>query len=414
MAEKSRTNTYKQPSNQPSITAGPLAMHSSSEGNSLPQAATDSRHSADLEAMYDGIDAPGCTGLKASQFKLISKNATNIVEWTQSRLPVICKQAGGRRTAAYLEVAERHQQQLDSYMSLFASAVATCEELVTKMVGLCPPAFAVKLRQLLRTGNDLGRLDDDETDAAWHALGEHLQMLTDEAKRSLPSGEMSQVVLCVREEMDTVKQVAAHVHRSNDALNFLKECIAKPAANDVKARTAKLPENAVSPEEFESSSRRSDAAAAALLEEAEAEKAAIEQKQKLPARAAKASKKSKKSKPQHSSPSNKCDYPVAGTHQAPSPTLDTNACSTKLAWTLSVVHCHWPVCWQLGSEVKRSIWCLTFFWDGSQVNEHWQHAKQMCRWTWGSICRAHLECSVLSVCVLHPSCHSVLQGVRMV
>lgn len=331
-AEKSTSYVPTQPSNQSGIPVGSSVFPSLQEDCPLPQAATESRHLPHPAAMEGEPDPPGISGLKASQVIVIYEEVTKIYDWMSSREPMVSKQAGRRLTAAYLEVAERHQQELESHLSMLAAAVASCEDRVTRMVGLFRPAFAANLPKLLRTGDKLGRHDQEHTDAAWHAFPEQLQMLPDNVKGDRSPADMINLVQGFQGEFISVKQATDSVHKAKADLDRFKERIAKPAAKQNHARKAKPADHAMSPEEFEASSSRSAAAAAALLEEAEAEKAAIKQKPKLPAKAAKASKKSKMERKSvrnsEAAPLNASDNQTAGRLYKAHHSTKLDACSS--------------------------------------------------------------------------------------
>lgn len=289
-------STWDQYSNHSSNPAGTQVMAPLLPGLSLPQTA-------------------------ARQIDLIYDTITEIIEWIASRVPLVSKQAGSRRNAAYLEVVERYWQQLQGYLTMLALADARCEDFLTQMMGLCLPEFAASLPKLLRTGNELGRVDQEETDGAWRAFLEHLQMLPDEAKRGASAADLSALVAYVRKEITALKQAIIDVANAFNDLDLFKGCIAFAADKQVSMRK-KPAQSAMSPEDYESCSRRSDAAAAALLEEVEAEKAANHQKPQLPVTSPKTFKKSKaKTKPQHSpalSPVHESNSQAAGKFPLPS------------------------------------------------------------------------------------------------
>lgn len=266
------------------------------------QSALNSRYLANKSAVAD--EKPplaGCSRFDESQIKPICDATQRLIDWTRSRMTMASKQAGSRRNAAYLESAESHQQELEGYISLIAPEIAKHEGIVRRMVGLCPPEFACRLPELLRTGSLLEPLEQQQTDAAWHALLQHLQLLPEEAKKRLPAHAF-EMVHVMWAELTAFKKTFWGVHIALDDLESFKGLIAKPAAKQVNARQVKPPDTIVSPEEFDASLSRSATAAAALLEEAETEKAANQQKPKLPVKAAKAAKKSKvKTKPQQPS-----------------------------------------------------------------------------------------------------------------
>ena len=228
---------------------GSLGSHLLGGYRSL-QSVLNSRHLANSAVADEKPLHAGCSRLDLGQIKPISDIAQGLIDWTRSRTPMASKQAGSRRNAAYRESAESHQQELEGYISLIAPEIAKHESIVKRMVGLCPSEFACRLPELLRTGSLLEPLQQQQTDAAWHALLQHLQLLPEEAKKRLPR-DAFEMVHVMWAELTAFKKTFCVVHTALDDLESFKGLIAKPAAKQDNARQVKPADIAMSPEEFE-------------------------------------------------------------------------------------------------------------------------------------------------------------------
>ena len=245
--------------------------------------------------------ALSCGKLTMEQLQSISQAAGDAVVWAEDKMQMRAVGSRSRQNAAHSEQADRHSRELQSHLEELHQALTSCRANLTSLAKMCPQSL-VCLPDLLRMGDVSHHpLQMQQCNLAWHVAQAHLAKLPPKPSIMPSSWSGSSVVDfadSVLNEMCWVKDVIPRVLAALKVLSALEARLKQAAAHSTPAKKPLSSAAACSSgAEYEARLRISTAAAAALLEQEAAEKAAEQLKH---ARSGKESK-AEKERPQASS-----------------------------------------------------------------------------------------------------------------
>lgn len=217
-----------------------------------------------------------CSRLNLKQLKSVRQAASNACTWSEAAMHSMAVQGVSQQLqAAHLEQAEHLRRELQSILENLDQGLSNCKAFLVTLVERYPSQLASRLPDLLRTGDEsLQPLQIQQCDEAWQAAQMCLRTLSP-ITSSCSSSKALGILKSLQREMCWIKTATGQMQSAYQLLLDFKETVGKIVIRPTPAKKPGRPAAArSSAAEYESQLQRSTAAAAVLLEQDEAEKAA--------------------------------------------------------------------------------------------------------------------------------------------
>lgn len=186
----------------------PPALSGVTDARSPTQAATESTGLLDEDATLP------CSKMTCGQLKSVSQASSFILDWVAANMHVVAVQGRSQQMAAMLELAERHQREMQSLLGTLDQGLSNCNAMVMSLKTLPSGAdseVASRIPDLLRTGDrSLQPLQVQQCEATWRAVQMCLEIWSTTASSS-SSSRVQSILIYLRHEMCWIKMFRAQV-----------------------------------------------------------------------------------------------------------------------------------------------------------------------------------------------------------